>query len=144
MPSVTNTFSANSKIQSAQVNQNFTDLVNAIRTTFVFPVTGTLATGTSLTATLVVPATLTIVKAYVVVKTAPTGAAIIVDINKNGTSLWSVTPGNRVQIADGATTGYQTIFDTTALAEGDLLTIDLDQVGSTTSGVDLTIELKCS
>lgn len=144
MPSVTYTFSANSVAQSGQVNQNFTDLVNVIRWTFVFPVTGTLVTGTSLTPILIVPATLTIVKAYAAVKTAPTGAAILVDINKNGTSIWSVTPGNRLTIAAGATTGNTSTFDTTSLAEGDLLTFDIDQIGSTVGGADITVQLKCS
>jgi hypothetical protein len=110
---------------------------------FVFTIVGTLATGTSMTPLLVAPRTLTIIKAYANVKTAPTGAALIFDINKNGTSIWASTQANRVQIAASATSGTKTSFDTTALSEGDVLTLDVDQVGSTIAGADATISLKC-
>jgi hypothetical protein len=111
--------------------------------TFVFVFPGNLATGTSVTSLLVAPRALEIVKAYANVKTAPTGAAAIFDINKNGTSIWASTPANRVQIAAAASSGVQTSFDTTDLAEGDLLTLDIDQIGSTVAGADATISLKC-
>ena len=87
---------------------------------------------------------LTIEKAYAYATTAPTGANIIIDINRNGTSLWSVTPDNRLQIADGSQSGTQTSFDTASLNEGDTLTIDIDQTGSTNAGAGLTVQLKCS
>jgi hypothetical protein len=109
----------------------------------VFTVVGALVESTDVSPTLVVPQSLTIVKAYAAVKTAPTGQAAIFDINLNGTSIWNSTPGNRVQIAASATTGTQTSFDTTSLSEGDLLTLDIDQVGSTEVGQDVTIQLKC-
>lgn len=105
-------------------------------------VVGTLTTGTSVTPVHVVIADQTITKAYANVKTAPTGASILIDINVNGTSIWATTQANRLAIAAGATSGTQTSFDTTSLSENDVLTIDLDQVGSTTAGADLTIVLK--
>lgn len=108
---------------------------------YVFPLTGSLVTGTSLTPILIATRALTIVKAYANVKTAPTDAAIIVDINKNGTTIWS-TQANRLQVAAGATSGTETDFDVTTLAEGDILTMDIDQVGSTVAGADLTVTLK--
>lgn len=114
----------------------------AIPRGFAFAVVGSLVTETSATPVLVALATQTITKAYANVKTAPSGAAIIVDININGTSIWNTTPANRLTIADAATSGTQTSFDTTALSEGDILTIDIDQVGSTTAGSDLTVTLK--
>ena len=46
-------------------------------------------------------------------------------------------------IAAAANLGTQTVFDTTALADEDVLTIDIDQVGSGTAGADLTVELRC-
>jgi hypothetical protein len=66
--------------------------------------------------------------------TAPTGAALILDVNLNGTSIWAATPANRVQIAAAANAGSQTSFDTTAVAAGDRLTFDIDQIGSGTAG----------
>ncbi len=84
---------------------------------------------------------LTIEKVYAYCKTAPTGAALIFDINKNGTTVWA-TQANRIQIAAGAQTGSQTSVDTTTFAEGDVLTIDIDQIGSTVAGKDITIHAR--
>ena len=114
----------------------------AIPKGFAFAVAGTLTTGTSVTPLLIATQAQTISKVYVNVKTAPTGASIKVDINKNGISIWNTTQANRVVIADGATSGTQTSFDTTALVEGDVLTVDIDQVGSTTAGADITVTVK--
>jgi len=111
-----------------------------VKTTFSFAVVGTLATGTDKAPTILSPCTLTITKVKLVVKTAPTGQAIIVDVNKNGTTIFT-TQANRPQIAAGNTTGDSGTPDVTALAETDKLTIDIDQVGSGTSGADLTVEV---
>lgn len=100
--------------------------------------------GTNKTNVIVIPRAGTIVKVFAYAKTAPTGAALIFDINKNGTSIWNTTPANRIQIAAGANSGTQTSFDTTSLAEGDTITIDIDQIGSTVAGQDITITLKFS
>lgn len=112
------------------------------RPTFIFTVTGTLATGTSKTPIIPVHRDLTIVRAYAVVKTAPTGADLIIDINKAGTTIWS-TQANRLTIVAGTTSGNQSTFDTTALSVDDSLTLDIDQVGSTLAGADLTVTLRC-
>jgi hypothetical protein len=114
----------------------------AIPKGLVFTVTGTLTTGTSVAPLLVATGALTISKVYVNVKTAPMGASIIVDINKNGTSIWNTTQANRATIAASATSGTQTSFDTTSIAEGDVLTLDIDQVGSSTAGADITVTIK--
>lgn len=111
---------------------------------FVFPVIGTLVTGTNQTPALIIPKSLTITKVYAYVKTVPTDDDLIFDINKNGTSIWASTQANRLTIpaadADGKAT--QTDFDTTSLAEGDILTLDIDQVGSTIAGADATVAVK--
>lgn len=115
---------------------------------FVFTVTGTLTTGTSVAPVLVAVGTQTISKCYVNVKTAPTGASLIIDIDKstdNGatwTSIWNTNQANRATVAASALAGTQTSFDTTALAEGNLLRVNIDQVGSTVAGADLTVTVK--
>jgi hypothetical protein len=109
---------------------------------FTFPVAGNLTTGTRLTSALIVPKDLEIIKAYAYVGTAPTNASIIIDINKNNSSIWASTQGNRLAIGSGAQSASQTSFDVTTLAEGDILTLDIDQVGATIAGADLTVELK--
>ena len=144
MSATLNTFTTNTTIESSKVNQNFTNLSDRIRPTFVFTVDEILTTGTNKTPILISTNGYTIEKVYAAVKTAPSGASIIVDINKNGTSIWNSNQGNRLTIANGSTTGNQTAFDTTALADGDLLTLDIDQVGSTSGGETLTVALKCS
>ena len=112
-------------------------------TTLTFAVVGSLAVGTDKAPTILAPCSLTITKVKLVVKTAPTGASIIVDVNKNGTTIFT-TQANRPSIAAGATTGDSGTPDVTSLAEGDKLTIDIDQVGSGTAGADLTVEVLCT
>ena len=109
--------------------------------TLACPIAGSLFTGTSLSAAIIVTKTLTVTKAYAFAKVGPTGAALIMDIKKNGSSLWASTPANRITIADGAQYGTQTAFDVVSLVEGDILTPDIDQVGATQTGQDVTIEL---
>lgn len=72
------------------------------------------------------------------VRVAPTGSSIIVDVFKNGTSIFSVTPANRPEIANGALVGTSGVPDTTGLVSSDFFNIDIIQVGSTTPGTDLT------
>ncbi len=110
------------------------------RPTFLFTVTGTVTVATSVTPIIPAHRTLTIVKAYAVLKTGPTGANLIVDINKNGSTIMT---GTKLVVAAGATTGSQTTFSTTDLADGDSLTIDIDQIGSTIAGADLSVYLRC-
>jgi len=109
--------------------------------TFALALGTTATTGTNKTNVLIVPYAGKIVKAWAVAKTGPTGADLICDINLNGTSIWASTQANRIKIVAGATTGSQTSFDTTTVAAGDQLTIDIDQVGSTVAGQDITIQL---
>lgn len=110
---------------------------------FVWYESGTLTTGTNKGVRYVVPQAMTIVKCWLRVRTAPTGAALIIDINKNGTTIWT-TQGNRGQIAAAGSSNSTTTFDVTSLAAGDYLDLDIDQVGSTVAGADLTIVLECS
>ena len=88
------------------------------------------------------PFGLTIVEVRLRVKTAPTGAAIIVDLNVNGVTVFT-TQANRPTIAAGASTGVSTAVDLRSLAKGDNLTIDIDQIGSTVAGGKLMVEVVC-
>jgi hypothetical protein len=76
------------------------------------------------------------------VGTAPTGAAILIDVNVNDTTIFT-TQTNRPAIADGAnTSGRVSIIDVTAVAQGAYLTIDIDQVGSSSAGENLTVQVE--
>jgi len=109
--------------------------------TFALAVGTAITTGTNKTNIVIMPFSGKIVKAWIAAKTGPTGADLIVDINLGGTSIWASTQANRVKIVAGATTGNQTSFDTTTFVAGDQFTIDVDQVGSTIAGQDVTVML---
>lgn len=80
---------------------------------------------------------LTISRVHLAVNTAPVGAAIIADVNENGTTIFT-NQANRPQITAGANTGETTTIDDSSLANGNYLTIDVDQIGSGVAGSDLT------
>jgi hypothetical protein len=107
-----------------------------------------IAVGTDKTAWAIIDQNRTLTRVYVVAKTAPTGASLVLDIlysTNNGTSftsLWAVNPGNRPTLTTGTNFSTITAFDTTTLAAGTLLRIDVIQVGSTTPGQDLTVQLQ--
>ncbi len=112
----------------------------------VFYVPGELSTGSNQSAEVVYRGpTANMVRADGRVKTAPTGQALLFDININGTSIWNVTPANRLQIAASANSGTQTSFDTTTISDGDVVTIDTDQIGTGQPGDTATalLELEC-
>lgn len=103
----------------------------------------TLATGVDKSATIVYRGpTLTLVRWDARVKTAPTDADLILDVLAGGTSLWVSTPANRPTIADAATSGTGTSFDDAGIADGDVLTFDVDQLGSTIPGGYVTLILE--
>lgn len=83
---------------------------------------------------------ITISKVFLSVGTAPVGASIIVDIHKNGTTIFT-TQANRPAISASAYTGYSTSIDVTTWADGEYLTMDVDQIGSSTPGSDLTAHI---
>ena len=80
--------------------------------------------------------TIVAVKAYV--NTAPTGASLIVDVNKNGTTIFG-TQSNRPTVAAGANAATVGANSVTTYVDGDLLSVDIDQIGSTIAGSDLVV-----
>jgi hypothetical protein len=88
---------------------------------------------------LYVPVACTISQIRASVGTAPTGSSLIVDVNKNGTTLFT-TQSARPTIAVGMFT-VTAVPAVKTLAAGDYLTVDVDQVGSTVSGSDLTVQV---
>jgi len=88
------------------------------------------------------PVAMTIDKVFAAVTTAPTGDAIIVDVNKNGTTIFT-TQGSRPSIAATEYTDESDTPDVTTLAAGDYLTFDIDQIGSTVAGSNITVHVRC-
>lgn len=117
----------------------WTNLANEEAQTFSY--TGAVATGSG-TSRFYVEGNYSITSVRASVATAPTGASMIIDVNKNGTTIFT-TQGNRPTIAiSGNTSGKITNMDVTTLASGDYLTVDVDQVGSTVAGSDLTVIIR--
>jgi hypothetical protein len=76
------------------------------------------------------------------VGTAPTGASVIVDVNIDGTTIFT-TQANRPTIAvAGFTSGKVTNMNITTVAAGSYLSIDIDQIGSTIAGSNLTVQVE--
>lgn len=86
------------------------------------------------------PASCTISGVRASVGTAPTGSSVIVDVNKNGTTIYT-TQGNRPTIAAAGNTALGGTPDVTALTTSDYLSFDVDAIGSTTPGSNLTIQV---
>lgn len=72
------------------------------------------------------------------VGTAPTGATVMVDVNRNGTTIYG-TQALRPAIAISAFTAVGGTESNGVFAAGDYLTVDVDQVGSTIAGQDLSV-----
>ncbi len=115
---------------------------NLMKRTLVFSFTGNASVLANAAQRLHVNYPGRILNARAYTKTAPTGANLIFDINKDGTSVWNTTPANRLTIAAAENEGTQNVFDFTKFDSGAVFTLDVDQVGSGTAGANITVELE--
>lgn len=143
-----NGFTPNTKIESAKVTANFTNLSDHARwVTLQWIFGGTLALQNSLDFKDL-PDDVTFERCDLVVNTVPTGAAIIVDIERStdGGATWVTifTGGtNRPQIAISARTGSTTTIDIPGcVGNSHRYRAVISQIGSIIPGADLTITLK--
>ena len=81
--------------------------------------------------------TLTEVKAFV--STAPTGAALTLQVTEGGTG--KDLTSSAVSISASANTASTTSFSDSSLAEDAVIGIDIDQIGSTEAGKGLKVTL---
>lgn len=81
-------------------------------------------------------ATRDFLKVFLSVGTPPSGQNIIVDVNKNGTTIFT-NQANRPQIVIGEYTGYTTNIDVSTWENESYLTMDIDQA----AGSDLTVHI---
>jgi hypothetical protein len=65
-----------------------------------------------------------------------------VDIHKNGTTIFT-TQANRPTILAGETADTSSVSDVTSIAAGDLIRLEIDHIGSTTAGADLSVTIIC-
>lgn len=114
-------------------------LTHAIES-YVFSVTGPLVVQTG-KSRIYLESNYTVESIRASVNTQPTGAAIRVDVNKNGTTIYT-TNGNRPNIAVSTNTATANSPDITTFASGDYITVDVDIIGSTIAGSDLTVVVR--
>jgi hypothetical protein len=106
----------------------------------VFTVPGTLSVGTG-KAKFYIPGAITLGNVRASVGTAPTGADITIDVNKNGTTVFT-TQTNRPKIYAGQTLVSTSTPNITEFAAGDYITVDIDSIGSLNPGSDLTVQIE--
>ena len=109
------------------------------RTRAIFQQPGTLATGTG-TFRFYVWEGFTIQRVHASVATDFAGSSIIVDVNVNGTTIFT-TQANRptITVNSHVATGTPTV---TSVVAGDYFTVDIDQVGSIVPGNDLVVQIE--
>lgn len=118
-------------------------LLVAVQALATYSSTGVLTVGAG-TIRFRFPFAVTLLGTTAAVNTAPTGASVILDVNKNGTTIYT-TVGNRPTIVAGAfATASEPTPNVTAMAAGDYLTVDIDQIGSVIAGADLTVFVRYS
>lgn len=111
---------------------------DVIEETVVFTLAGVLAVSIG-TLRLYFEEDCTITKVRASLGVASVGADVIVDVNRNGTSIFS-TAALQPKVVAGANTGTA-VPDLPAVMAEDYLTIDIDQIGATTPGSDLVVQL---
>ena len=91
-------------------------------------------------AVLVAPCDGTIVGVTAASLTTPVGASIILDVNKNGTTIFTTQTARPTIVVTQttATTGTPAVVE---FAAGDVFTVDVDQVGSSTAGTGFTVAI---
>jgi hypothetical protein len=93
------------------------------------------------TARLPIEDAYTIIGTRLNVGTAPTGSNLVLDILKNGSTIYTTT-SNRPFITAGSNSGGPGATpDVTSLVAGDYITVNILQVGSTIAGSDLTVSV---
>jgi len=120
----------------------FEDMALVATRTIVFGVAGTLTAENNASFEIPIPENLTCLKVYINVKTAPTGCQLIVDVNLDGTTIFS-TQANRPMITAGQKNAESGTPNVQSYNKNQILSIDIDQIGSTVAGADLIVEARC-
>lgn len=75
------------------------------------------------------------------INTAPTGASLICDVNKNGTTVFTTQANRPTILASAFAPAAVAIPDVLSFSARDYFTVDIDQVGSTIAGSDLVVQV---
>ena len=100
--------------------------------------TSNITTGTA-KRTFRMPYAATLVAVRASVNTAPTGSTIVIDVNKNGTTVLSTKLSIDASEKTSYTAATPAVISVTAIAIDDEISIDFDQVGSTIAGAGVKV-----
>jgi hypothetical protein len=112
------------------------------RTLYRWAANGPYKVDTEVDGAWIAPTALTIKAVYVHRTTAGTSSSTILDLNKNGTTMYS-NQSNRptIDYDDSDLKVQATLPNTTSVSAGDILTMDIDQIeGGKPADLALTIE----
>ena len=123
-------------------NDNFTELYTGTQFTFAMgiacsDVTSALTVGQKVAFDF--PFDFVATRVYATVTTAPTDSALTIDVEDEGTTILNAV----VSISSGGYNAETSTFtgaaSSYALTKGDLVSIDIDQIGSTIAGAGLIV-----
>lgn len=133
-------------VASSNINKNYngtnitlSSSYNTIRERWVY---GSVSIGDNSTVPILITSSGVITKVKAFCKTAPTGSDLVIDILKNGVSIFP-TVSDRLKIIDGTQySAVGTFMDNVSI--DDILEISIVQIGSTLSGdtLNIVIEVK--
>lgn len=102
---------------------------------------GSISTGTNVES-FVAPWDARVRDVIVMAGTAPTGSTITVDVNESGSSLFSTPVTIDAGELSSITAAARYVFSDSLIDQGDLISFDIDQVGSSNTGERLKILLE--
>lgn len=109
--------------------------------TYAYPGALTVTTGTSRVYNET-PRIMGIQQVRAAVNTSPAGAAVIVDVRINGSTIFFISNSDRPTITPGQNLAVVNVPPRTLFRPGDFITVDVAQVGSSTAGADLTVQIR--
>jgi len=123
-----------------QVADAETAKVQIVPKAILWALEGTLAATANASFEIPVPFDITCKNVWINVKTAPTGTALIVDVNLGGSTIFG-TQANRPSIAAGSTNAVSGSVSVSALGAGQIMSIDIDQSGAV-AAADLVVTVR--
>jgi|SRR3970282_1297671 len=132
---------ANEDLEISISGLEYSELENRPYRVITFGLPGTLEVKT-LEPRLHAPFAGTIANVTAAVNTAPQGDDIIIDVFKNGSTIFT-TSGNRPTILDTELDDLSSIPDIVSVSLNDVFKVGIIQVGTTVSGEDLVVQIRC-
>ena len=89
-----------------------------------------------------VPFNFVVTRVYASIKTAPTGSALTIDVEDEGTSILNAVLSIAASANNAETSTFTGSATSYTFTKGDLISIDVDSIGSTVAGAGLIVFLE--